>query len=119
MHVHDCIGITASAATLHERGCIGDAAYMRYYVLMHMYGHGHVWVWAMNAAYVTHMRCCVGDALLKFIYSKKATKFCEIFNLRMSYVLQVKSKVNILQNFVAFSEYTNFKDRHGKRSEKL
>ena len=47
--------------------------------------------------------------LLKFIYSEKATKFCEIFTFLLSYVVPVKSKVKILQNFVAFSEYTNFK----------
>ena len=46
---------------------------------------------------------------LKFIYSEKATKFCEIFILLLSYVVTVKSKVNISQNFVAISEYMNFK----------
>ena len=46
--------------------------------------------------------------LVKFIYSEKATKFCEIFTLLFSYVVPVKSKVKILQNFVAFSEYMNF-----------
>ena len=45
---------------------------------------------------------------VKFIYSEKATKFCEIFTLHLSYVVPVKSKVKILQNFVAFSEYMNF-----------
>ena len=45
--------------------------------------------------------------LLKFIYSEKATKFSEIFLL--SYVVPVKSKVKISQNFVAFSEYMSFK----------
>ena len=30
---------------------------------------------------------------LKFIYSEKATKFCEIFTLLLSYVVPVKSKV--------------------------
>ena len=45
---------------------------------------------------------------LKFIYSEKATKFCEIFTLLLSYVVPVKSKVNISQNFVTFSEYMNF-----------
>ena len=45
---------------------------------------------------------------LKFMYSEKATKFCEIFNLIMSYVVLVKSKMKISQNFVAFSEYLNF-----------
>ena len=45
---------------------------------------------------------------LKFIYSEKATKFCEIITLLLSYVVLVKSKVNISQNFLAFSEYMNF-----------
>ena len=48
--------------------------------------------------------------MLKFIYSEKATKFCEIFTLLLSYVVPVKSKMEILQNFVAFSEYMNFTD---------
>ena len=46
--------------------------------------------------------------LLKFIYSEKATKFCKIFTLLLTTVHTVKSKVKILQNFVAFSEYMNF-----------
>ena len=46
--------------------------------------------------------------MLKFIYSEKATKFCEISNLLLSYVVPVKSKVEISQNLVAFSEYMNF-----------
>ena len=46
--------------------------------------------------------------LLKFIYSEKATKFCEIFTLFLSYVVPVKSKAKISQIFVAFSEYMNF-----------
>ena len=48
--------------------------------------------------------------LLKFLYSEKATKFCEIFTLLLSYVVPVKSKVEISQNFAAFSEYMNFMD---------
>ena len=44
----------------------------------------------------------------KFIYSEKATKFCEISTLLLSYVVSVRSKVEISQNFVAFSEYMNF-----------
>ena len=47
-------------------------------------------------------------ACLKFVKSEKATKFCKIFTLLLSYVVQVKSKVKISQNFVAFSEYMNF-----------
>ena len=45
---------------------------------------------------------------VKFIYSEKATKFCEIFTLPLSYVVPVKNKVKISQNFLAFSEYMNF-----------
>ena len=41
----------------------------------------------------------------KFIYPEKATKFCKIFTSLLSYVVPVKSKVKILQNFVAFSEH--------------
>ena len=45
---------------------------------------------------------------LKFIYSEKATKFCQISTVDLFYVVPVKSKVKISQNFVAFSEYMNF-----------
>ena len=45
--------------------------------------------------------------ILKFIYSEKVTKFCEIFNLLLNDTTQEKCKVKILQNFVAFSEYMN------------
>ena len=34
---------------------------------------------------------------VKFIYSKKATQFCEIATLLLSYVVPVKSKVEISQ----------------------
>ena len=46
--------------------------------------------------------------VIKFMYSEKAAKFCEIFTLLLSYVVPVKSKVKILQNFPAFSEHMNF-----------
>ena len=45
---------------------------------------------------------------LKFIYSEKATKFCKISTLLLSYVVPVKRKVEISQNFVTFSKYMNF-----------
>ena len=45
---------------------------------------------------------------IKFIYSDKATKFCEISTVDLSYVVPVKSTVEILQKFVAFPEYMNF-----------
>ena len=51
-----------------------------------------------------------GMFFLKFIYSEKATKFYEIFALLLSYLVPVKRKVKISQNFVAFSEYMNFKE---------
>ena len=45
---------------------------------------------------------------VKFIYSEKTTKFCKTYTLFLSYVVPVKSKLEISQNFVAFSEYMNF-----------
>ena len=47
-------------------------------------------------------------SFIKFIYSEKATKFCKISNLLLSVCTVDKIKVEISQNFVAFSEYTNF-----------
>ena len=57
-----------------------------------------------------HVKCPF-KVLIKFIYSEKATKFCEIFTLLLTVCTVVKSKVKISQNFVAFSEYINFKIR--------
>ena len=65
-------------------------------------------------AYLLHKKILVGEKLftyfvvhmryhLKFIYSQRATKFCKIFTVLLSPVVPVKSKVKILQNFVAFS----------------
>ena len=48
------------------------------------------------------------DFELKFIYSKKATYFCEMSNVDLSYVVMVKSTVEAFQNLVAYSEYMNF-----------
>ena len=45
-----------------------------------------------------------GDSL----YSEKGTKVCQISTVDLSYVVPVKSTVEIMQNFVAFSEYMNF-----------
>ena len=42
------------------------------------------------------------------MYTEKATKFCEIFTVDLSYVVPVKTTVEISQNFVAFSEFMNF-----------
>ena len=46
---------------------------------------------------------------IKFLFSEKATNHCEISTLLLSTVHTDKSKVEILQNFVAFSEYMNLK----------
>ena len=43
-----------------------------------------------------------------FIYSEKATKFCKISTLLLTGTTKDKSKLEISQNFVAFSEYMNF-----------
>ena len=48
---------------------------------------------------------------LKFKYSEKATNFFEISTLLLTAVHTIKSKVEISQNFVAFSEYINFNIR--------
>ena len=53
----------------------------------------------------------------KFIYSEKATKFCEIFNYTK--VHTVKSKVKISQHFVAFSEYMNFNHAENESFAKI
>ena len=45
---------------------------------------------------------------LMFIYSEKATVFFEISTVDLSYVVTVKSTVEISQNFVAYSEYMTF-----------
>ena len=57
---------------------------------------------------MAHTISCFFKPFVKFIYSEKATKFWKIFTLILSYAVPVKSKVKILQNFVAFSEYMNF-----------
>ena len=44
------------------------------------------------------------------VYSEKATRFFKISNLLSSTVHTNKSRVEISQNFVAFSEYMNFKN---------
>ena len=46
--------------------------------------------------------------LVKFTYSEKATNFCKISTIDLSYVVTVKSTLEISQNVVAFSECMNF-----------
>ena len=50
------------------------------------------------------------------MYSEKATKFCEISTLLLTVCTVVRSKVEISQNFVAFSEYMNFKKEEKQRT---
>ena len=62
-----------------------------------------------NAKYTNGSTTTKTDCLfVKLIHSEKATQFYEIFTLLLSYVVPVRSKVKISQNFVAFSEYMNF-----------
>ena len=56
---------------------------------------------------------------LKFVYSEKATKFCEISPLLLSTVHTDKSKGEISQNFVVFSEYINFTSKTNKVSSDI
>ena len=63
------------------------------------------------ASYLLKLGSTMYFGTLKFIYSEKATKFCEIFTSLLSYVVQVKCKAKFSQNFVAFSEYMNFNIR--------
>ena len=53
----------------------------------------------------------LGNSIVKFIYSEKATKFCEIFPLLLTVCTVVKSKGKVSQNHVAFSEYMNFETK--------
>ena len=52
--------------------------------------------------------CGMDGTLIKFIYSEKVTNFCGISTVDLSHVVTVKFKLEISQNFVAFSEYMNF-----------
>ena len=51
----------------------------------------------------------ITDNKVKFVYSEKATRFCEIFTLVLSTEHIDKSKLETSQNFVVFSEYMKFK----------
>ena len=54
--------------------------------------------------------------LIKFIYSEKATKFCKIFTLFLIGTTKDKSKLETLQNFVAFSECMNFTNKKAENN---
>ena len=57
--------------------------------------------------------------VVKFIYSEKATKFCEISTVDLTVTTQDKSTVEIWQKFVAFSEYMNFTMHFISRNTKI
>ena len=42
------------------------------------------------------------------MYFEKATNFCKISSVDLSYVVTVKPTMEISPNFLAFSEYMNF-----------
>ena len=52
--------------------------------------------------------------ILKFIYSEKAKKFCEISTVDWTVTTYDQSTVEIMQTFVSFSEYMNFKTTLGR-----
>jgi hypothetical protein len=64
--------------------------------------------WAVHIVTGLQILLKLSTKSVKFIYSEKATKFGEIFALLLTRTTYDKSKVKILQNFVAFSEYMNF-----------
>ena len=57
---------------------------------------------------ISHVKMHSNLMYVKFIYSEKTTKFCEISTLLLTGTTQDKSKVEISQNFLAFSENINF-----------
>ena len=65
---------------------------------------GHLYFLAIEAHTIFF-----AEFLIKFIYSEKVTKFCEISTVDLTVTTKDKSTVEISQNFVAFSEYMNFK----------
>ena len=67
------------------------------------------WYWGIKIC-EDHFLPKLNTQLLKFIYSERVTKFCEIFPLLLTVCTVVRSKRKISQNFVAFSEYMHFKN---------
>ena len=46
--------------------------------------------------------------IVKFFYSVKATNFCKLSTVNLSYVVTVTSTIEISQNVLAFLEHMNF-----------
>ena len=76
-----------------------------YILFTRMFNFQKMWAWQEFQS--KNQNFCPNHKV-KFIYSEKTTKFCQISILLFSYVVPVKNKVEISQNFVAFSEYMNF-----------
>ena len=85
------------------RSCFTDSSRAMPYAL-----HCAPEIWNLFQTRIWDMEAEWRLEVIKFIYSEKATKFCEIFPLLLTTVHTVKSKGKIFQNFVAFSEYMNF-----------
>ena len=73
-----------------------------------------IWDTVLFSEYISNslkkqrMKSFFWKSCLKFTYSEKATKLCEISINYLSYVLPVKWLLEISQNLVAFSEHMNF-----------
>ena len=85
--------------TCHEAGQVIDVALVKAEEWLHEGSIICPYCTVGNLTFVTSF------LFLKFIYSEKATKFCEIFPLLLTVCTVVKSKGKISQNFVTFSEY--------------
>ena len=70
-------------------------------------GYGVQWIVLFKFCHMCSF-LWISKILIKFIYSENAAKFCKTSTLDLSYVVTVKSTVEISQTFVAFSEYMNF-----------
>ena len=72
------------------------------------------WMWASLCYRLLRAQRCrkelnSSEQIVNFIYVFwEGHKICKMFTLLLSYVVPVKSKVKISQNFVAFPEYMNF-----------
>ena len=79
------------------------------YKLRSKYLWSHIWIFTLLIPRKNFCNLYLEwKYLVKFIYSEKATKFCEISTLLLSECTVGKSKLEPSQNFVAFSEYKNF-----------
>ena len=64
-------------------------------------GPSTAWIFKKKRKEIIWKKKLFQNYVLKFIYSEKATKLCEISTLILSYVVPVKSKVEIPQNWLS------------------